>query len=128
MYYIALVGISVSFILAGIGAFFAYKCWRLWRRSSVSSISIEVTRDRSFLSNNFKLVLIIGGLAALHVFFEMVEYFGLLPQSSFILNVFSIVYFLDLIATMGILLILAILWYRLLLKVSVWDRRWIKPG
>lgn len=119
MNHIASVGIVVSFILAGIGAFFAYRCWILWGHSNISSIGTEVAKDRSFLSDNFKLILIIGGLAALHVFFELVEYFGFLPANSFILNVFLIAYFLNLIATMAILLVLAILWYKLLLKVSM---------
>lgn len=124
MDYITAVGVGVSFILACTGAFFAYKCWRLWRHANITGLGLWVTKDRSFLSNNFKLVIIIGGLASLHVFFELVEQFDIqMPQSFW--GVFHILYFFDLIASMAVFLMLAIIWYRLLSKVSTWDKRWI---
>ncbi len=126
MDYITAVGVGVSFILACTGAFFAYKCWRLWRHANITGLGLWVTKDRSFLSNNFKLVIIIGGLASLHVFFELVEQFDIqMPQSFW--KVFHILYFFDLIASMAVFLMLAIIWYRLLSKVSTWDKRWITP-
>lgn len=121
---VPLIAISIGFILAGIGAFFAFRCLILWRRISITGVSVEVSKDRSFLSNNLRLVLTIGGLAGLHIFFEMIEQFLTLPAS--IWKIFYFVYYLDLVLMMFVLLILAIVWYRLLSKVSRWDKHWIK--
>lgn len=126
MDYITGIGIVASFILACIGAFFAYRCWRMWRHANITGLGLWVTKDRSFLSNNFKLVIIIGGLASLHVFFELVEQLDIqMPQSFW--KIFHIMYFFDLIASMAIFLMLAIIWYRLLSKVNTWDKRWVTP-
>lgn len=122
---IFLIGISFSLIFACIGAFFAYRCWRLWRHANIAGIGVEVTKDRTFLSNNFKLVIVIGGLAGLHVVFELVQFY-LSPSTPLIYNLFHFVYFLNLASIMTAFLMLAIAWYRLLLRVNKWDRRWIK--
>jgi len=124
MDYITTIGIGVSFIFACAGAFFAYRCWRLWRRTNITSLGLWVTKDKSFLSNNFKLVIIIGGLASLHVFFELVEQVDI-DASQFFWKIFHIAYFLDLVLLMVVFLMLAVTWYRLLAKVNAWDKRWI---
>lgn len=80
-----------------------------------------VTQDRVFLSNNFKLVLIVGALSGLNVLFEVAQYFDPLAKP-FIPNVF---YYLNLAAIMTVILILAVSWYNLLSRVKRWDSRWI---
>lgn len=125
MRFIFLIGISFSLIVACIGAFVAYKCWRLWRHANIAGIGVEVTKDRTFLSNNFKLVIVIGGLAGLHVVFELIEFY-FSSSTPLIYNLFHFVYFLNLASIMTAFLMLAIAWYRLLSRVSKWDRRWIK--
>lgn len=120
-----LIGAVIALILAAIGAFFAYKCLVLWKRVDITGVGIEVTKDRAFLSNNFKLVLIIGGLSALHIFLELIERFYS-PPTPFFWEVFYFVYYLDQVLLMLVLLVLAIVWYRLLSRVSRWDRRWVK--
>ncbi len=124
MDYITGVGVGISFILACAGAFFAYRCWKLWRHTNITGLGLWVTRDKSFLSNNFKLVIIIGGLSSLHVLFELVEQLDILMPQTF-WKVFHIAYFSDLVALMFVFLMLAITWYRLLSKVNTWDKRWI---
>ena len=120
-----LTGTGIALILAAIGAFFAYRCVVLWKRLDITGVGIEVTKDRAFLSNNFKLVLIIGGLASLHIFLEMVERFYS-PPAPFFWKVFYFVYYTDLVLLMLVLLVLAVVWYRLLSRVNRWDRRWVK--
>ncbi len=121
MDYTSFIGISVSLILTVIGPFYAYRCWRLWRHTNTTSIGAVVTQDRVFLSNNFKLVLIVGALSGLNVLFEVAQYFDPLAKP-FIPNVF---YYLNLAAIMTVILILAVSWYNLLSRVKRWDSRWI---
>lgn len=126
MDYITAIGIGASFVLACTGAFFAYRCWRLWRHTNITGLGLWVTKDKSFLSNNFKLIIIIGGMSSLHVLFELVELFDIQMSRSF-WKVFHIVYFSNLVALMVVFLMLAITWYRLLSKVNTWDKRWLTP-
>lgn len=127
MNYPGTIGIILAVILAAVGAFFAYKCFMLWRQVSTSGIAVEVTKNRSFLSINFKLTLVIGALAGLHLFFEIWEMYGL-PTAPFIWAFYNFFYYLNLTAIMLVLLIMAITWYKLLSKVDRWDRRLIKPN
>lgn len=120
-----LIGTGIALILAVIGAFFAYRCVVLWKRVDITGVGIEVTKDRAFLSSNFKLVLVIGGLAGMHIFLEMVERFYS-PPAPFFWKVFYFVYYTDLVLLMLVLLVLAVVWYRLLSRVNRWDRRWVK--
>lgn len=122
-----LIGISIALILAVVGAVFAYKCLALWRHMNITGVCIEVTKDKAFLSNNFKHVLIIGGLAGLHIFMEMVEQLYS-PPASFFWEIFYFVYYLGLVLLMLVIVVLAIMWYRLLSKVSRWDKRWVKAN
>lgn len=126
MNYLALIGISLAIILAAIGAFFAYRCYMLWRHINISSLGIATTRSRSFLSNNFRLTLIIGGLASLHLFFEIWKLYDA-PSTPFIWTVYILLYYLNLIVIMFALLIMAIMWYKLLSTINKWDNRMIKP-
>lgn len=119
------IGAVIALILAAIGAVFAYKCLVLWKRADITGVGIEVTKDKAFLSNNFKLVLIIGGLAGLHIFLELVERFYS-SQALFFWEIFYFVYYLGLVLLMLVLLVLAVVWYRLLSRVSRWDKRWVK--
>jgi len=121
MDYTSFIGIGVSLVLTGAGPFYAYRCWKLWRHINTASIGVEVTKDRSFLSNNFKLVLVVGALSGMNVLFEVARYFDLLSQR-FVPNVFS---HLVLAAIMIVILILAVSWYNLLSRVRRWDSRWI---
>lgn len=121
MDYTSFIGISVSLVLTGAGPFYAYRCWRLWRHTNTASIGVEVTKDRSFLSNNFKLVLIVGALSGMNVLFEVAQSLDLLSPL-LIPNVFS---YLNLAAIMTVILILAVSWYNLLSRVRRWDSRWI---
>jgi hypothetical protein len=123
---ISLIGISIALLFAGIGAFFAYKCMIRWEHTNINSISAEISKNRSFLSNNFKLVLLTGALSSLHILFELIEEFNLIPTVAIVQDIFHVLYYLDISATMLILLILAIIWYRLLSKVNAWDKRVIK--
>lgn len=120
-----LIGTAIALILAAIGAFFAYKCLVLWRRIDIKGVGIEVTKDRTFLSNNYKLVLILGGLASLHIFLEIVERFYS-PPAPFFWEIFYFVYYIDQVMLMLVLVILAVVWYRLLSRINRWNRRWIK--
>lgn len=119
------IGISVSLVLTCIGPFYAYRCWKLWRHTSITGIGVVVTKDKSFLSNNFKLVLAVGALSSLNVLFNVAEHFDLL-SAPFIVNIFYSVYYLNLAAIMSAILILALSWYKLLSKVNHWDKRWIR--
>jgi hypothetical protein len=123
---INLIGIGIGLILAGIGAVYAYSCVMLWRHTNITGVGVEVTKDRSFLSNNFKLVIIIGALSSLHILFELVQNLNLI-WTSLTLSIFNVLYYLDLSGVMLALLLLAIAWYKLLSKVNAWDTRWIKP-
>lgn len=125
MNYISLIGIGISLLLTLIGAIYAYRCWMLWRHTSLSGVGVEVTK-RSFLSSNFKLILIVGGLNGLHVIFETAEALDLLSPP-WLKDIFELIYYLNIVAIMSVLLILSILWYRLLFRVNRWDKRWIKP-
>ncbi len=125
MSYISIIGISVSLLLTLIGAFYAYKCWMQWRHTHITGIGVEVTKDRAFLSNNFKLVLVVGALNGVRVIFEAA---GRLDSLSppWLRNTFDFLYYLNTITIMSALLILAISWHKVLTKVNHWDKRWIK--
>lgn len=122
-----LIGISIALILAVVGAVFAYKCLTLWRRMNITGVCIEVTKDKAFLFNNFKYLLMIGGLAGFHTFLEMVEQLYS-PPASFFWEIFYFVYYLGLVLLMLFLLVLAVVWYRVLSRVNRWDKRWIKAN
>lgn len=122
---IPFIGAVIALILAAIGAFFAYRCLVLWKRLDITGVGIEVTKDKAFLSSNFKLVLILGGLSGVHIFLEMVERFYS-PPAPFFWEIFYFVYYSDQVLLMLILLVLAVVWYRLLSRVSRWDKRWVK--
>jgi hypothetical protein len=125
MEHVSFIGISVLLVLTGIGPFYAYRCWKLWRHTNITGISVEVTKDKSFLSNNFKLVLVVGALSSMNVLFNVVEHFDL-PSAPFIVNMFYSFYYLNLAAIMSAILILAIAWHKLLSRVNRWDKRWIR--
>ncbi|MDO9098151.1 MAG: hypothetical protein Q7U60_08520 [Candidatus Methanoperedens sp.] len=125
MSYISIIGISVSLLLTLIGAFFAYRCWMQWRHTHITGIGAEVTKDRAFLSNNFKLVLVIGALNGVRVIFEAAERLDLLSPP-WLWNAFDFLYYLNTITIMSALLILSISWHKVLTKVNRWDKHWIK--
>lgn len=125
MNYISSIGIGVSLVITFMGMVYAYNCWRLWRHTKINSIGAVVTKDRAFLSNNFKLILVVGALSGLHVVFEaMGELHLLLPQ--WLRNTFDFLYYLNIITIMSALLVLAISWHKVLTKVNHWDKHWIK--
>jgi hypothetical protein len=123
---ISLIGIGSALLFTGIGAFFAYKCLIYWEHTNISSICAEMSKNRSFLSNNFKLVILAGAFSGLRVLLELIEKFNLIPTITVIQDIFHALYYLDISATMLILSILAIIWYRLLSKINAWDKRVIK--
>lgn len=123
---ISLVGISSALLFTCIGAFFAYKCLIYWEHTNISSISAEISKNRSFLSNNFKLVMFTGAFSGLHVLLELIEKFNLIPTIAIVQDIFHVLYYLDISATMLVISILAIIWYRLLSKINAWDKRVIK--
>lgn len=125
MIYTYFIGIGASLLLTFAGAIYAYRCWMLWRHTSLSGVGVEVTK-RSFLSSNFKLTLIVGGLNGIHVIFETAEALDLVSPP-WLKDIFGLLYYLNIVAIMSVLLILSIMWYRLLLRVNRWDKRWIKP-
>ena len=125
MDYITVIGIGVSLILACAGAFFTYRCWKLWKHTNITSLGLWVTKDRSFLTNNFKLIIVIGALSGLHVLFELWERFVIL-STPFIRNIFYLFYFLNLVSIMIVFLMLAVAWYKMLSKVNIWDKRWLR--
>lgn len=124
MGYISFIGIGISLVLTCMLPFYAYKCWRLWKHVNIGGIGAMVTKDRAFLSHNFKLILAVGALNGMHVVFEAVEGLGVLSPA-WLRSIFDLLYYVIIIAIMSLLLVLAISWYRLLLKVDRWDRRWI---
>ncbi len=124
---ITIIGIGISLLLACAGAFFTYRCWKLWKHTNITSLELWVTKDRSFLTNNFKLFIVIGALSGLHVLFELIERF-VTPSIPFIWDLFYLFYYLNLVSIMVVFLMLAVAWYRLLSKVNAWDKRWLKTN
>ncbi len=122
---ITIIGIGISLLLACAGAFFTYRCWKLWKHTNITTLGLWVTRDRSFLTSNFNLVIVIGALSGLHVLLELGERF-VDPSIPFIWNLFYLLYYLNLVSIMVVFLMLAVAWYRLLSKVNAWDKRWLK--
>ncbi len=115
---------DVSLILAGVCAFYAYRCIMLLRETNITGVGIELTKNRSFLSTNFMFIMLIGSLSSLHVLLGAVE------QQNFISNslthdVINVIYCLDVSGSMLALLSLTVAWYKLLQKVHTWDTRWI---
>lgn len=125
MNYISSIGIGVSLVITFIGMVYAYNCWRLWRHTKINGIGVEVTKSRTFLSHNFKLVLVVGALSGLHVVFVTMEELHLLSPP-WLRNTFDFLYYLNTITIMSALLVLAISWHKVLTKVNRWDKRWIK--
>ncbi|VVB97825.1 Uncharacterised protein [uncultured archaeon] len=122
---IGLIGIDISLILAGICAFYAYRCVMLLTDTNIIGVGIELAKNRSFLSMNFMFIMIIGALSGLQVVLGLVEQLNLI-SISYTHNVIYMIYYLDLSGAMFALLLLTIAWYKLLLKVNTWDTRWIK--
>ena len=107
-----------------IGSFFAIKSIMLWRKTNLAGIVIEVTKSRSFLQNNFLMVLLVGAFASIHVFLEFLQ-FTITIESTYINGLFYVLYYLTLLAIVFVLSILSFKWYNLLSKVNQWDKRWI---
>lgn len=84
-----------------------------------------MTKDRSFLQTNFKLVTVSGVLVSLHILYTALADFKLLP-SLFTGNLFYLLYYLKLGLIILFLLILVTSWHKLLSKVNRWDTRWNK--
>jgi hypothetical protein len=122
---ITLIGIDISLILAGICAFFGYRCVMLLKDTNITGMGIELTKNRSFLSMNFMFIMVIAGLSGLHIMLGHAE--RNIISTSYIHEVINVIYYLDLSGAMLALLLLTIAWYKLLLKVNTWDTYWIKP-
>ena len=116
MGYMYLTGIVASIILVGVLIYIACRCMMLWRHTPIANISAAVIKDKNFLSYNYNMVMIIGGLAGMHVFMELAIIVA--PLSGLKQNLFNTIYFLDLAAIMLILMLLTVSWYKLLSNVN----------
>ncbi len=123
MNYTNSIGLGISLALTLIGMLYTYKCWRIWRNSTIPGVCVEVAQCRSFLSNNFKLILLVWTLNGLHVVIGTLESLDL-GLTAWLQNIFNIIYHLNMIIIMSAYLVLAISWYKLLSKINQWDERW----
>lgn len=115
--------INLAMILVGIGLYFAIKSTLLWRKTNIAGIGIEVTKNKSFLQNNFLLVLLIGAFTGTHVFIDFLK-LTVVVDAPYI----EILHFMQALSLLAIMLVLSMLsfkWYKLLSKINQWDKRWI---
>ena len=122
---ISIIGTGISMILIAAGMVFVIKNWVLWRNINLTGIGIEVAKDKSFLSDNFKLFMALSVLSGFNLVFELennLAWFSPPPLK----DLFEVLYYLNIITISSIFLILTIMWYKLLSRVVKWDRRWIK--
>lgn len=115
--------ISLAMILVGVGLYFATISTLLWRKTNIAGVGIEVTKNRSFLQNNFLLVILVGAFAGTHVFIDFLK-LTVVPETSYI-EILHFTQALSLLAIMSVLSILSFKWYKLLSKINQWDKRWI---
>lgn len=114
--------LAIMFVI--IGSFYATRSMILWRRTSIAGVGVEVTKSRSFLHNNFILVLLVGAFAGLHVLIELIQN-TISIESPYINGLFDVLYYITLLAIVMILSVLSFMWYKLLLKINKWDKRLI---
>ena len=119
-----LIVINLAMIFVIIGSFFAAKSILLWRKTNLAGIGVEVTKSRSFLHNNFLLVLLVGAFTGIHVFLEFLQ-FTITIESPYFNVLFYVLYYSTLLAIVFVLSLLSFKWYKLLSKVNQWDKRWI---
>ena len=120
-----LIIINLAMIFVIIGSYFAIKSILLWRKTNLTGIGVEVTKSRSFLQNNFLLVLLVGAFASIHVFLEFFQHNSSI-ESPYINVLFYVLYYSTLLAIVFVLSILSFKWYKLLSRINKWDKRWIK--
>ena len=115
--------INLTMILVGIGLYFTVKSTLLWRKTNIAGIGIEVTKNKSFLQDNFLLVLFIGAFTGTHVFIDFLK-LTIVMEAPYI-ETLHFMQILTLLAIMFVLSILSFKWYKLLSKINQWDKRWI---
>ncbi len=107
IYYISLV---FSLIVAAIGVYFSLKSWERLKKSELDILKARVFLDKSFVSNNFKLTLVVIGLVTFHMIMEITELEGALPA------ILHPVYYGVFPVVILILVQMIYMWYRLLHK------------
>ncbi|MCX9014257.1 MAG: hypothetical protein OIN89_05620 [Candidatus Methanoperedens sp.] len=119
-----LIVLILAIVFVIIGSFYATRSMILWRRTSISGVGAAVTKSRSFLHNNFVLVILVGAFAGLHVLLELIQD-TVSIESPYINGLFYVLYYITLLAIVAILSVLSFMWYKLLLKINEWDKRLI---
>lgn len=115
-----ILGLAIVFVVTG--AFYATRSMILWRRTNIAGVGVEVTKSRSFLHNNFVLVILVGAFAGVHVLLELTQD-TITVESPVIKELFPLIYYITLLAIVVILSVLSFMWYKLLLKINKWDKR-----
>ncbi len=103
--------IAICLILAMAITFYSFHNWLHWKESNISTIRAKVFLDKSFLEYNFKLTIVLVIIALLTSLNLVTEYMKLTGTIS---NLFSIINFSILPATMLSLGFVVIRWHRLL--------------
>ncbi len=104
------ISLAFSLIVAGIGVYFSFKSWARLKKSDLDTLKARVFLDKSFVSTNFKLTLVVIGLVTFHMIMEITELGGTLPPE------LHPVYYGVFPVVILILVQMIFMWYRLLNK------------
>ncbi len=102
--------VTVTLILIAIGIYLLYINLLRWKEIEHETVRARVFLDESFLKTHFLLLLVMGGIAVLHVLMEPLEILGFVSDGL----LWKIIYEGGHIVIMLDLVLLAYLWYKLL--------------